>query len=370
MAPSAGPTNLTSGLPTTGATVWRVQDEMGLIEFLAEHLAEAGDNKNFTPKTFHAAADHLEKTCTEGGPKTFKSCQQKYNSAPIAALSSMGQLWIFLMGADIDIITKDTWDDWVAKNPEGKRFRNRGWVHYDSLLPLMPEKAKGSHAFHGTAASMTPALPRSSSPDWDPEQLERDFGAAGEGDGDGAASGEGDAVGDGPAAPDNEDDENDADMAGSSSPVPTTGRKRVAAQSAGGHHKKSRLRNGAQGIVDLAAAAEDFNGIFAGVLAILGSSGGPTSTSMSAPDPAPALAPALIPATSSTAAFQTSPQRRMSAFKLAQQEDWMTPDERLELIEILQTDPRMVDLYVSLLTEDMRTPWIIKQLADYFSQYK
>ncbi|KAJ7790345.1 hypothetical protein B0H14DRAFT_2626069 [Mycena olivaceomarginata] len=51
MAPNAGPTNLTSGLPTTGAAVWRVPDETGLIEFLAEHLAEAGDNKNFTPKT-------------------------------------------------------------------------------------------------------------------------------------------------------------------------------------------------------------------------------------------------------------------------------------------------------------------------------
>ncbi|KAJ7899539.1 hypothetical protein B0H14DRAFT_3423855 [Mycena olivaceomarginata] len=51
MAPNAGPTNLTSGLPTTGAAVWRVPDETGLIEFLAEHLAEAGDNKNFTRKT-------------------------------------------------------------------------------------------------------------------------------------------------------------------------------------------------------------------------------------------------------------------------------------------------------------------------------
>jgi hypothetical protein len=51
-----------------------------LVGFLAEHLAEAGDNKNFTPKTFCAAADHLEKTRTKGGPKTFKSCQQKYNS--------------------------------------------------------------------------------------------------------------------------------------------------------------------------------------------------------------------------------------------------------------------------------------------------
>jgi hypothetical protein len=143
----------------------------------------------------------------------------------------------------------------------------------------------------------------------------------------------------------------------SSSPAPATGRKRVAAQSSGGHRKKSRLSNGAQGIVDLAAAAEDFNGNFADVLDILGSSG--SSTSMSALNPAPVL----IPATSSTTAFQMSPQRRMSTFKLVQQEDWMTPDEQLELIEILQMDPRMVDLYVSLLTEDMHIPWIIKQLG-------
>ncbi|KAJ7752714.1 hypothetical protein B0H14DRAFT_2405243 [Mycena olivaceomarginata] len=144
MAPNAGPTNLTSGLPTTGAAVWRVPDEMGLIEFLAEHLAEAGDNKNFTPKTFRAAADHLEKTRTKGGPKTFKSCQQKYNSLrKLQALVDLimgifGWKWHPDRGADIDITMKDTWDDWVAKNLEGKRFRNKGWVHYNSLLPLMP----------------------------------------------------------------------------------------------------------------------------------------------------------------------------------------------------------------------------------------
>jgi hypothetical protein len=39
-------------------------------------------------------------------------------------------------------------------------------------------------------------------------------------------------------------------------------------QSAGDHRKKSGLSNGAQGIVDFAAAAEDPNGIFADVLNI------------------------------------------------------------------------------------------------------
>ncbi|KAJ7675171.1 hypothetical protein B0H14DRAFT_2656617 [Mycena olivaceomarginata] len=185
-------------LPTTGAAIWCVPDETGLIEFLTEHLTEAGDNKNFTPKTFCAATDHLEKTCTEA------------SQAPGPCQSHHGYFRLEMapqQGADIDITTKDTWDNWVAKNPDGKRFRNKGWVHYNSLLPLMPEKAKGSHAFRGTTASMTPALPRSSSPDWDSEQLKRDFGRAGEGDGDRAASGEGDAAGDGPAAPDNKDDE-------------------------------------------------------------------------------------------------------------------------------------------------------------------
>jgi hypothetical protein len=100
-----------------------------------------------------------------------------------------------------------------------------------------------------------------------------------------------------------------------------------AVQSAGGHHKQSPLSNGAQSIVNLATAAEDFNGIFAGVLDIPGLSASSTSTLTSALDPAPA--PALTPATSSTKAFQTSPQRHISVFKLAQQEDWMTLNERL-----------------------------------------
>jgi hypothetical protein len=68
------------GLPTTGDAVWLTPDEKCLIQHLIDHQAEAGDNGNFKPKTFHSAAKEVEKIRTEGGPKTYKSCQQKYGT--------------------------------------------------------------------------------------------------------------------------------------------------------------------------------------------------------------------------------------------------------------------------------------------------
>ncbi|KAF8201924.1 hypothetical protein K438DRAFT_1535690, partial [Mycena galopus ATCC 62051] len=96
---------------------WLFKDESSLIEFLVENIAEAGDNKNFTMKTFRACADHLEPTCTKGGPKTAKSCTQKYSNLRklqglvdlIKAIS--GWKWSDEKGADIDLTTKDSWDD-------------------------------------------------------------------------------------------------------------------------------------------------------------------------------------------------------------------------------------------------------------------
>ncbi|KAJ7842726.1 hypothetical protein B0H14DRAFT_2586179 [Mycena olivaceomarginata] len=235
MAPNAGLTNLTSRLPTASAAVWCVPDETGLIKFLAEHLAEAGDNKNFTPKTFRAAADHLEKTRTK---------LHKLQALVDLIMGISGWKWHPNRGADIDITTKDTWDNWVAKNPEGKQ--------------------RESHAFHGTAASTiaSPAtiiVPRLG------------FRAAGKGFRRGlvrAMAIELRVV---------------KEMQPAMVPLLLITKTMkmtliwlglhllrqplvesgVAAQSSGGHRKKSCLSNGAQGIVDLATAAEAFNGIFA-----------------------------------------------------------------------------------------------------------
>ncbi|KAF8216706.1 hypothetical protein K438DRAFT_2007510 [Mycena galopus ATCC 62051] len=341
---SGAPANLKPGLPTTGNANWLFEDESSLIEFLVENIAEAGDNKNLTMKTFHACADHLEPTRTKGGPKTAKSCAQKYSNLRklqglvdlIKAIS--GWKWSDEKGADIDLTTKDTWDDWVLVHSDGKRFRNKGWAHYDSLVPLMPEKAKGTHAFRGTAVLTEPT--RSPSPDWDTEAMDKEFEGAH--DGDGGASSEGDTG----TTVNDDDDENDI---ASSLPAPANPRKRVAAQPAA--QKKSCLSSGTQAIQELASAASDFNVIFGKMGSLFADSA-----------VSPAAAPVAPVAGPSTQTFQTSPQHRVSAVVLAQREDWMTPEERLAHIQILTENQRLADVYPALLTEDMRIPWIISEL--------
>ncbi|KAJ6591443.1 hypothetical protein B0H10DRAFT_1767156, partial [Mycena sp. CBHHK59/15] len=57
---------------------WTRPDIKRLLDFLVKHQAEAGDGGNFKPKTFRAAAVAVNLICTKGGPKSYKSCQQKY----------------------------------------------------------------------------------------------------------------------------------------------------------------------------------------------------------------------------------------------------------------------------------------------------
>jgi hypothetical protein len=67
-----------AALPTSGDAVWLEPDVKGLMEYLVDHLASAGDNGNFKAVTFRGAAEHVDKIRTRGGPKTSKSCEQKY----------------------------------------------------------------------------------------------------------------------------------------------------------------------------------------------------------------------------------------------------------------------------------------------------
>ncbi|KAJ7811103.1 hypothetical protein B0H13DRAFT_2384147 [Mycena leptocephala] len=353
------PSNLPPGLPTSGDAVWLLPDEKELIEYLVDHISEAGDNKNFKPKTFKGAADHVELIRTRGGPKTYKSCSQKYNTlrklqALVDVIKGMsGWKWSDKNGADIDSSTAGTWDAWVANNRAATRFRNKGWPHYDIMLPLMPEKAKGSNAFRGTLS-----VERSSSPEWDMNLLDEEF-AAGNNDG-GSASSDKDASGDGASGDgahrdEEEEDDNDDQKSDSSSPVSlSSNRKHAAAlQAPRTYTRKSRLSGGAQGILDLAGAAKDMNGILGDmrdIFAIPASTSAAQGSSSTAPTTAP---PAL--------ALQLSPQRRTAAIHQAQQEEWMLPQERLQLVQIVR-NVETADTYLALLTEDMRIPWIIDEL--------
>ncbi|KAF8209966.1 hypothetical protein K438DRAFT_1571813, partial [Mycena galopus ATCC 62051] len=169
------------------AASWRQpEDEKKLIEYLLEHRAEAGDGTKFKATTFQGAATHVNLTRIKGGPKTGKSCEQKYCTPRrdwgfvhhIKGIS--GFSWSDGHGANISAASQGTWDAWVAVNPKAPCFRNKGWPFYDLLAPLMPSKAKGGNVFRaGTPAAAAEGSP---SPDWDlgalePESGEKDDGA-------------------------------------------------------------------------------------------------------------------------------------------------------------------------------------------------
>ncbi|KAJ7931982.1 hypothetical protein B0H13DRAFT_1485777, partial [Mycena leptocephala] len=133
------------------SAAWLQPDEKKLIEYHVEHQAAAGDGTNFKVVTFRGAAIHVNSTRTKGGPKSGKSCKQKYRALRrdwgfvnhIKGVS--GFSWSDEHGANISAASQGAWDAWVAVNPKAARFRSKGWPFYDLLAPLMPSKAKGGN---------------------------------------------------------------------------------------------------------------------------------------------------------------------------------------------------------------------------------
>ncbi|KAJ6550061.1 hypothetical protein B0H19DRAFT_951966 [Mycena capillaripes] len=211
-APFTAPAAAPAGLPTSGDAVWLVPDEKRFIEYLVDHVAEAGDNKNFKATTFRGAASHLELTRTRGGPKTAKSCEQKYRTLRklwglvdiIIGIS--GWSWSDTEGVKVTPATQSSWDDWVRVNPDAKRFRNKGWPFYDLMLPLKPEKSKGSNVFRPSL----PSTEHQKSPDWDYAKIDDSF-VHGDDGSDGDAGG---GAGDRGSNSDAGDDDENADSNG------------------------------------------------------------------------------------------------------------------------------------------------------------
>ena len=68
---------------TTGPdrSIWTVEDETRLIQFLLEHQGEICDGANFKSPVWNAAGEELSKHVTKGGPKTASesSCKTKWD---------------------------------------------------------------------------------------------------------------------------------------------------------------------------------------------------------------------------------------------------------------------------------------------------
>jgi hypothetical protein len=70
---------------TTGPdrSIWTLDDESRLINFLLDHQAEAGDGANFKTTVWNAAGEELSKHVSKGGPKTAASCKSKWDRVRI-----------------------------------------------------------------------------------------------------------------------------------------------------------------------------------------------------------------------------------------------------------------------------------------------
>ncbi|KAF7345661.1 hypothetical protein MVEN_01585700 [Mycena venus] len=343
-APSTAPAAAPAGLPTSGDAAWLVADEKRFIEYLIEHVAEAGDNKNFKASTFRGAADHLELTHTRGGPKTAKSCEQKYRTLRKLwglvdiIMGVSGWSWSEKDGIKVTPAMQSSWDDWVRVNVDAKRFRNKGWSFYDLMLPLKPEKAKGSNVFR-------PSLPstehqKSQSPDWDYAKIDESFACRDDGNEGDAGSGTGDDENNSSAGDDDENtngdrggmgEENKGENTSSSPPTPSAGpRGRVPVQQAPEPCKKPRFSAGAQALLNLNSTAIEFNEIMGSFCDILvsGSTNAPTASTSTAAKP-----------------NQLSPQRRVLAIELCR-------------------DVTQADIYLALHDdEEMRVDWILDELS-------
>ena len=57
---------------------WSDQDEIKLIRFSIEQKVKTGNSATFKSSICTTAAQHVEQFCTKGGPKTVKSCANKW----------------------------------------------------------------------------------------------------------------------------------------------------------------------------------------------------------------------------------------------------------------------------------------------------
>ena len=66
---------------TTGPdqSIWTLEDETCLVQFLLDHQAEAGDGANFKTSVWNTAGKEMSKHVTKGGPKTAASCKSKWD---------------------------------------------------------------------------------------------------------------------------------------------------------------------------------------------------------------------------------------------------------------------------------------------------
>jgi hypothetical protein len=296
-------------------SAWVDKETVFYVGFLNDHSSEAGDGGNFKRATFQKAAVALVPYLDKGPAKDWQACSNKWGALKktfriIEKIKGVsGFTWDEVDGASIGPDDASAWDDFVAKNPQAKPYRNKGWPYYDLVADLMPSGSSTHNVFHPLSSQFADAdSPPSdtSTPTPTPES-----------DADGDDSGS-----------DNE----------TATPAATS-RKRARAPSASASMKPSSKRvrppsSGAAALMSMSTSIERFGENIIAALA----------TPASAVDPAPV--------------------RRTKAISTAKaKEDWLTRSQLLALINIFQKDTAACDVYLTFVDDDeLRMDWVQGQI--------
>ncbi|KAF7338998.1 Myb-DNA-bind-3 domain-containing protein [Mycena venus] len=317
-----------------------------------------------TPELWTRAVRSLSPTVDLGGVPALRKLWQLVD----LIMNTSGWTWSDTTGVTVSPATQGAWDDFVKQYPDAEQFENKGWPFHELMAPVMPNKAKGGHVFRPASVAA-----RSSSPDWDESrfnQPEDDDHLAGSmnGAGEGSEDFRGNA---GSAGDDDEEEEEEEDKGddSDSSPAPSkqSGQRRAAQPApAQSIQKKPRLTPAAQGLLSLTKSAERFNEIFGDLRDFLvAPASAPAPANSSAATSTSTATVASTSTATTTRAFQTSPQRRVSAVHQVQDaETWLEPRQRLAFIQILKKDTDTADVYMALETDELRIPFVLDELRN------
>ncbi|KAG6916164.1 hypothetical protein DXG01_008178 [Tephrocybe rancida] len=202
------------------------------------------------------------------------------------------------------------WDAYVLKYPAVSPYCNKGWVHWETVLKIMPSSEQGTHVFHPTATPAAPTTPPASQAN---------------------AS---------PAAPTatlrcvySEDDV----------PEPVTVSKQKMAAAPVSQSAIKSHPSGAAALEHLSASVGEFGAVLREAFA---------------PPPPPLPAPPLP-----TGQLPPTPRCKMAASERAEEleYDWLSEEELAVFMDILRVDVSAADTYSVCKREASRKAWVRKQ---------
>ncbi|KAJ3727453.1 hypothetical protein C8R42DRAFT_553144, partial [Lentinula raphanica] len=125
--------------------VWTNTDTLGLLQFLVDNKAWAGNGGSYPMTVYNEAAIECNKILSHGAKKTGASCKNKFSSSlrptfkvclAIDACSGLGG-FDTETGAHVTPESESVWADLVKKNPAVAPFKHKGWLFWDKMKEIL-----------------------------------------------------------------------------------------------------------------------------------------------------------------------------------------------------------------------------------------